>query len=73
MITTGRLEEICKAINREYGRDCPVCIQFLDNGALTQGYYAIGFRNSPSGTLYLMNEPFKCGNCDERREYKYNE
>ena len=64
MITTGQLEEICKAINREYGCDCPVCIQFRENGALVQGDYAIGFCNSANGTLYLMNEPFKHGNCE---------
>ena len=57
MITTGQLEEICKAINREHGSDTPVCIQLYgDNGVMIDGDYIFSVGKRKDGTLYLSNK-----------------
>lgn len=57
IVTTGELEEICKAINAEYGYDCPVCIQFRENEKLIKADYARCVCNMDNGTLCFLNEP----------------
>lgn len=60
MITTGQLEEICKAISREHGSDTPVCMQFYDdNGVMIDGDYIFSAIKRKDGTLYLANKVAK--------------
>ena len=57
IITTGRLEDICKRINAEHGYDSKVCIQIYDeNGSLKIADYALSFSVAKDGTLYLTNK-----------------
>ena len=65
MLTTGELENICKYINKEFGSDCPICIQIRnENGSLKEADYVVDFCNDKSGVLYLMNHKFKNGSCE---------
>lgn len=65
MLTTGELQNICEIINKEFGHDCPICIQIKnEDGSLKEEDYAINFCNSSDGILYLMNHKFKHGNCE---------
>lgn len=65
MLTTGELEDICRNINKEFGYDCPVCIQIRnENGSLKEADYVIDFCNGSAGELYLMNHKFKNGDCE---------
>ena len=65
MLTTGELENICKYINKEFGSDCPICIQIRnENGSLKEADYVVDFCNDKSGVLYLMNYKFKNGSCE---------
>ena len=59
------LENICKYINKEFGSDCPICIQIRnENGSLKEADYVVDFCNDKSGVLYLMNHKFKNGSCE---------
>lgn len=50
MLTTGELEDICRNINKEFGYDCPVCIQIRnENGSLKEADYVIDFCNGSAG------------------------
>lgn len=65
MITVSELKEICETIEREYGSDSNVIIQYRnDNGSLVGGGYLIDIFRDSAGTLYLTNHKFKHGSCE---------
>ena len=65
MITVSELKNICETIEREYGADSKVIIQYRnDNGSLVGGGYLIDVFRSSDGSLYLTNHKFKHGSCE---------
>ena len=63
MLSIGRLKDIAEALEREYGSDTNVIIQFYnEDGSLKEGDYCIDFCNDKAGNLFLMNHKFKQGN-----------
>ena len=64
MLSVGELKEITESLEREYGSDTNVIIQFYnEDGSLNKGDYCTGFCNDKSGNLFLLNHKFKQGNC----------
>lgn len=57
MLSVGELKNICANIERGYGSDANVCLQFLDkeNHAKEAGY-CLDFFITPEGNLYLTTK-----------------
>lgn len=57
MLSIGELKNICSNIERKYGPDSKICIQFLDkeDHAKEAGYCLASFV-SKDGTLYLATK-----------------
>ena len=54
MLSVGELKNICANIEREYGSDTNVCLQFLDKeDHAKEAGYCLGFFETPEGNLYL--------------------
>lgn len=65
MITVSELKNICETIEREYGADSNVIIQYRnDSGALIGGGYLIDCFRDSAGSLFLTNHKFKHGSCE---------
>ena len=65
MIKVSELKDICEEIEREYGADSNVIIQYRnDNGSLVGGGYLIDVFRDSAGSLYLTNHKFKHGSCE---------
>ena len=62
MITVSELKNVCETIEREYGADSNVIIQYRkDNGALIGGGYLIDVFRDCAENLFLTNHKFKNG------------
>lgn len=60
MLTVGQLRKICERIEKEYGSDCNVIMQFRNSpGESIINDYARSIGRSDDGTLILINRPFK--------------
>ena len=56
MMTVSELKTICENIEREYGSDVPVCIQFIDRDDMIHASdYVVDHSIRKDGTLYLSN------------------
>lgn len=57
MLSVGELKNICANIEREYGSDANVCLQFLDKeDHAKEAGYCLGFFVTPEGNLYLTTK-----------------
>lgn len=64
MITVSKLKDACEKIEREFGSDCPVCIQIYKNDCgKIFGDYCMGVYRNAAGALFLTNCAFKHGDC----------
>ena len=54
MLSVGELKTICANIEREYGSDANVCLQFLDkDNHVKEAGHCLEFFVTPDGNLYL--------------------
>jgi hypothetical protein len=56
MKTIGELKYIVDYINREFGSDCPVIIQFYNGDKIEIGTYASEFICTENGSLFITNK-----------------
>lgn len=57
MVSVGELKIICANIEKEYGSDSDICLQFLDgHNHIKETGYCLDFFVTPEGNLYLTTE-----------------